>query len=226
MYWKPNQTDDPPTALWTNAYIFEPDTNKTGYRFSTITVTFLADCKDTMVWNQNHSEQGDRPLFFLMYPYSYATVSPNFSAEFQDLPSFCEQVSLRDFTGSSDTYTKNFSAGELFIGYRGTVHIKKTTDERIVLVQSEIDSCTIVVEAFGPVVLVSSLRLFYGVLALILIPAFITIVAHFVILTCQRNAAEKSEAGFKRVTHECRLFWITWVGAFALFIGFVLVPIY
>ena len=219
MYWKPNQTNDPATQLMTNAYIFEPDTNSTGYRFSTIGVTFLGDCKLSL------SAGGDYPVIFLMYPFSYATVSPEFGAEFQDLPSFCQEVTHQSFN-NSNIYEKNFSSGELFIGFRGIAKVMKKADGSYFVRQTNVSSCTIIVQAYGPLEMVPSLTLFYGILVLILVPALLTIIAHFVMLVCQRNAPEKSEAGFKRVTCECRLFWVTWVGAFALFIGVVLVPMY
>lgn len=219
MYWKPNQSNVPATELMTDAWIFEPETNSTGYRFSTIRVSFLGDCKRSM------SNASDYPVHFLLYPFSYATVSPEFGAEFQDLPSFCQEVTIQSFN-KSDIYQKNFSSGELFIGFRGIAKVMKKADGSYVVRQTNISYCTIVVEAFGPLQMVSSLLLFYGILVLILVPAVLTLLVHFVMLVCQRNAAEKSEAGFKRVTCECRIFWITWIGAFALFIGVVLVPMY
>jgi len=222
IYWVENQTQTPRTALYTKAWIFEPDTNRTGYRYSNLRVSFLSDCKDAMTKSNNTKY----PIKFLIYPYSYATVSPELGSEYQDLPVFCEEVNLRSFNKSS-YYSKNYSSGELFIGFRGTV--KYATDpatKEVVLLQYVIPKCTIMVEAFGSVTMVSSLTLFYGILVLILVPAFITIIAHFIMLICQNKESEKSEASFKRVTYECRLFWIVWIASFAIFIGVVLIPIY
>jgi len=220
--WVPNQTNVPPCDLYTNAWIFEPYTNKTGYRFSLLRVTYHEDCLYALNYSLYHTSY---PIKFLMYPFSYATVSPEFGSDFQNLPIFCDEVTVRSFNNSG-TYVKNFSSGELFIGFRATVKFSRNAAGEYVIRQTNVTSCTITVEAFGPTVMVDSLTLFYGILALILLPAILTIIVHFIMLVSQRNASEKSEAGFKRVTCECRLFWVSWIACFAAFIGIILVPMY
>ena len=215
--WKENQTEGDYYELVTNAWIFEPTTNETGTRFSTMRVTFGEGCQDAF----NVSA-----LKMIMYPFGYPAVSPNLSAQFQDLPSFAQEVSMATFNGT-DHFSKNYSAGEVFLGWRCCmqVGILPKTGEYTVI-ENNLTTCIITVEAFGPTVLVSSLKLFYGTLLLILVPALLTIIAHFIMLCAQRNATEKSEASFKRANCECRLFWLVWVVSFGIYIGVVMVPLY
>lgn len=217
MEWKPNQTGECLHELITNAWIFEPLTNETGTRFSTISVRFDSNCYSSFVQTKNS---------MLMYPFGYPAVSPDFSGGFVDFPLFVQVITANHFDNDTHTYEKNYSSGEVLIGWSCCASFGINTKDEYVVVQKNFSKCTITVEAYGPTVIVSSLKLFYGTLLLILVPALITIIAHFVMLICQRNAVEKSEASFKRANCECRLFWLVWVLAFAVYIGLVMVPLY
>jgi len=217
--WKDNQTVEGVYQMVTNTWIFQPSTNETGSRFSTIRVSFDEDC---------YKSFNKTKLQLIMYPFGYPAVSPNLSSGFiPDLPSFATIVSVGSFDNDTHTYAKNYSSGEVFIGWSCCMSIgtSRKTGEYVIM-QKNMTSCHITVEAFGPTVLVSSLKLFYGTLLLILVPALITIIAHFLMLICQRSASDKSEASFKRANCECRLFWLVWVVAFAVYIGAVMVPLY
>ena len=193
------------------------------YRYSTVRITFASNCKRSL----NVSMPSYEPsLHLLLYPASYPVVSPNFTSSFQDLPAFAKEITVSSFNGS-DTLSYNFSAGELFLGFRccAGLFVSRSTGQYAV-VQTNITECDITVEAFGPTVLVSSLKLFYGTLVLILLPAVITIAVHCIAVAGQRSTADKSEAAFKRVRCECCFFWLAWVVTFVFYIIAVLVPLY
>jgi len=215
--WKENQTDDVWYQLVTNAWIFEPSTNETGTRYSSIRVTFDSNCYDSL----NESQ-----LQMIMYPFGYPAVSPDFTGGFVDYPTYVQLVTPSHFDNTTHILQKEYNSGEVFIGWACCMHAGITKSGKYVIIQTNLSSCDITIDAFGPTVLVSSLKLFYGTLCLILVPAIITIIAHFIMLVCQRNAVEKSEASFKRTNCECRLFWFVWVIAFGVYIGMVLVPMY
>lgn len=222
MFWAPNQTQ-PYSQLRTPGWIFEPSPGRTGYRYSTVRITFASNCKRSL----NVSMPSYEPsLHLLLYPASYPVVSPNFTSSFQDLPAFAKEITVSSFNGS-DTLSYNFSAGELFLGFRccAGLFVSRSTGQYAV-VQTNITECDITVEAFGPTVLVSSLKLFYGTLVLILLPAVITIAVHCIAVAGQRSSADKSEAAFKRVRCECCFFWLAWVVTFVFYIIAVLVPLY
>ena len=215
MYWAPNQTQ-PYSQLRTPGWIFEPSPGRTGYRYSTVRITFANNCKRSL----NVSMPSFEPsLYLVLYPAGYPVVSPN-------LPSFAKEITYKSFN-DSDTLTYEFSAGELFLGYRccAGLFISRSTGHYAVQ-QTNITECDITVEAFGDTVLVSSLKFFYGTLVLILLPAIITMIVHCSVNAAHRKDADKSEAAFKRVRCECCFFWISWVITFAIYIVVVLVPLY
>lgn len=222
MFWAPNQTE-PYYQLRTPGWIFEPQPGRSGYRYSTVRITFAKNCKRSL----NVSMPSFEPsLYLILYPTGYPVVSPNFTAPFQDLPSFAKEITYRSFN-DSDTLSYNFSAGELFLGFRccAGLFISRSSGHYSVQ-QTNLTECDITVESFGPTVLVSSLKFFYGTLVLILLPAIITILIHCIMVASHSKAADKSEAAFKRVRCECCFFWIAWVVTFAAYIVLVLVPLY
>jgi len=210
--WKEGQPDDNRYQLLTNGWIFEPTTGKTGQRFSTVNVFFGEDC---------YKSFNDTKLRMVLYPFGYPAYAPNFSDwESNDtVPSFVQVVTALQFDNTTHTFEKNFSSGEVFLGWGCCVSLQTTKQkDQYFIKQANMTKCIVTFEAFGPTVLVPSLKLFYGTLLLILVPAILTVFVHFIMLIAQRNAVDKSEAGFKRANCECRLFWLVWFIAFIIYI--------
>jgi len=218
--WKENQSNP---ELWTemvtNSWVYEPSTNETGKRYSSVKVTFGPDC-----WTSFNATK----LKMIMYPFGYPAVSPNFSETgFVDYPTFVTVIDAPYFDNASHTLTQSYESGDVFIGWSCCASFGKGLKTgKYIVIEDNLTSCVVTFEAFGPTVLVSSLKLFYGTLLLILVPAIITILAHCIMVVAQRNAKEKSEASFKRANCECRLFWLVWFIAFLVYIIVVMVPLY
>ena len=221
--WAANQTQ-PYYKLETPAWLFEPKTGTTGLRYSKMRVTFGKGCKDAL---KVSTAKFNPSLRLLIYPYAYPSISPNLTSAQQELPSFAQEVTYLSF-GDADTLTYEFSAGELFVGFRCCLSVYVRSNGTYRIEQTNLSGCPVTVEGSGDTVLVSSLKLFIGTLVLILIPALLTIITHCAMAARQRNKPEgsKTEAQYKATSCKCRVFWISWIIAFGVYIGIILVPMY
>jgi hypothetical protein len=213
VWWAPNQTTDPPSALLTGSWVVAPRSLRNGFRPAQMQLTF-EDC-DLGTSNK-----------IVVFPLAFPSFGINLTDPLQVVPSYAVAIRPESFnTSSGNSTTVVMNCGEVFIAFKCCVALGVTMTGDVIVDQYN-TTCRIRVRALAEREMIPSLRLLVGLAVVLVVPGLAVTLA-FCLIRPGRDE-KRRDVGFQKRSGkwQCGFFWISFPAAFIVFVVAFLVKMY